>query len=78
VLIQLVGRKRVYVYPNTPPFITPHQLEDIAIFSYELDLPYQSWFDDHAKVFDIGPGEMLSWRSTRRIAWRISIVSASR
>jgi hypothetical protein len=60
-LIQLVGRKRVYVYPNTPPFITPEQLEDIAIFNYELDLPYQPWFDNHAKVFDIGPGEMLSW-----------------
>ena len=60
-LIQLVGRKRVYVYPNTPPFITPEQLEDIAIFNYELDLPYQPWFDDHAEVFDIGPGEMLSW-----------------
>jgi hypothetical protein len=60
-LIQLVGRKRVYVYPSAPPFITPQQLEDIAIFNYELDLPYEPWFDDHAKVFDIGPGEMLSW-----------------
>jgi hypothetical protein len=60
-LIQLVGRKRVYVYPSTPPFITPEQLEDIALFNYELDLPYQPWFDGHARVFDIGPGEMLSW-----------------
>ena len=60
-LIQLVGRKRVYVYPSAAPFITPEQLEDIAIFNYELDLPYQPWFDNHAKVFDIGPGEMLSW-----------------
>jgi hypothetical protein len=60
-LIQLVGRKRVYVYPSAPPFITPEQLEDIAIFNYELDLPYQPWFDDHARVFDIGPGEMLGW-----------------
>ncbi len=60
-LIQLVGRKRVYVYPSTSPFITPEQLEDIALFNYELDLPYQPWFDEHAKVFDIGPGEMLSW-----------------
>lgn len=60
-LIQLVGRKRVYVYPSTPPFITPAQLEDIALFNYELDLPYQPWFDAHARVFDIGPGDMLSW-----------------
>jgi len=60
-LIQLVGRKRVYVYPSTPPFITTQQIEDIALFNFELDLPYQSWFDNHAKVFDIGPGDMLSW-----------------
>jgi len=60
-LVQLIGRKRVYVYPSTPPFVTPEQLEDIAIFNYELDLPYQTWFDSHARVFDIGPGEMLSW-----------------
>jgi hypothetical protein len=60
-LIQLVGRKRVYVYPNTPPFITPEHLEDIALYNVEVDIPYASWYDRHAKVFDIGPGEMLSW-----------------
>ena len=60
-LIQLVGRKRVYVYPNTPPFITPEHLEDIALYNVEVDIPYAAWYDRHAKVFDIGPGEMLSW-----------------
>jgi hypothetical protein len=60
-LIQLVGRKRVYVYPNTPPFITPEHLEDIALYNVEVDIPYAPWYDRHAKVFDIGPGEMLSW-----------------
>jgi hypothetical protein len=60
-LIQLVGRKRVYVYPNTPPFITAEHLEDIALYNVEVDIPYERWYDDHAKVFDIGPGEMLSW-----------------
>ena len=60
-LIQLVGRKRVYVYPNSPPFITPEHLEDIAVYNVEVDLPYQPWYDQHARVFDIGPGDMLSW-----------------
>jgi hypothetical protein len=60
-LIQLVGRKRVYVYPNTPPFITPEHLEDIALYNVEVDIPYAPWYDRYAKVFDIGPGEMLSW-----------------
>jgi hypothetical protein len=60
-LIQLVGRKRVYVYPNTPPFVTREHLEDIALYNVEVDMPYAPWYDDHARVFDIGPGEMLSW-----------------
>ena len=60
-LVQIAGRKRVYVYPNTAPFITPQHLEDIALFDVEVDLPYKDWYDDHAKVLDIGPGQMLSW-----------------
>ncbi len=60
-LIQLAGRKRVYVYPNTPPFITPQHLEDIAVYNVEVDIPYEPWYDNHAKVFDIGPGQMLNW-----------------
>jgi hypothetical protein len=60
-LIQLAGRKRVYVYPNTPPFITLQHLEDIAVYNVEVDIPYESWYDKHAKVFDIGPGQMLNW-----------------
>jgi hypothetical protein len=60
-LVQIVGRKRVYVYPNTAPFITPEHLEDITLFNVEVDLPYKKWYDDHAKVLDIGPGQMLNW-----------------
>lgn len=60
-LVQIAGRKRVYVYPNTAPFITPEHLEDIALFNVEVDLPYQDWYDEHAKVLDIGPGQMLGW-----------------
>ena len=36
-------------------------LEDIAVYNVEVDIPYESWYDQHAKVFDIGPGQMLSW-----------------
>jgi hypothetical protein len=60
-LVQIAGRKRVYVYPNTAPFITPQHLEDITLFNVEVDIPYKAWYDDHAKVLDIGPGQMLSW-----------------
>jgi hypothetical protein len=60
-LIQIAGRKRVYVYPNTPPFIRSRHLEDIALFDVEVDIPYASWYDKHAQVFDLEPGQMLNW-----------------
>jgi hypothetical protein len=60
-LIQIAGRKRVYVYPNTPPFIRLEHLEDIALFDVEVDLPYAPWYDKHAQVFDLEPGQMLNW-----------------
>lgn len=60
-LWQLHGRKRVYVYPNTPPFLTEEQLENIALFEVEVDMHYEAAYDAHAKVFEIGGGEMLHW-----------------
>jgi hypothetical protein len=60
-IVQIAGRKRVYVYPNTPPFLTPQMLEDVAVYNVEVDIPYEPWYDKYAKVFDIGPGQMLNW-----------------
>jgi len=60
-LIQIAGRKRVYVYPNTPPFIRPEHLEDIALFDVEVDIPFAHWYDKHAQVIDLEPGQMLNW-----------------
>lgn len=60
-LWQIAGRKRVYLYPNSAPFITPEQLEDIALFDVEVDMPYAPWYDEHARIFELSPGQMLSW-----------------
>ncbi len=60
-LIQIAGRKRVYIYPNTAPFIKPEHLEEIALFDVEVDIPYEPWYDAHARVFDLEPGQMLNW-----------------
>lgn len=60
-LWQIAGRKRVFLYPNSAPFITPEQLEDIALFDVEVDIPYAPWYDEHAQVFELAPGQMLSW-----------------
>ena len=61
ILVQIAGRKRVFIYPNTAPFITQQHLEDITLFNKEVDLPYRSWYDRHAQVFDLEPGQMLNW-----------------
>ncbi|MCE4222453.1 hypothetical protein HCU64_01700 [Methylobacterium sp. C25] len=60
-LWQIIGRKRVYVYPSSAPFVTPHNLEDIALFDVEVDMPYAPWYDEHAQALDLAPGQMLSW-----------------
>lgn len=60
-LWQIHGRKRVYVYPNAAPFLTPQQLETIALYEVEVDMAYDPAFDADATVFEIGGGEMLHW-----------------
>lgn len=60
-LWQVSGRKRLYVYPNTEPFLRPEDMEKIVLGVTEEEIPYQPWFDDHAKVFELGPGEMVHW-----------------
>jgi hypothetical protein len=60
-LWQIHGAKRVFVYPNTPPFLTPEQLENIALYEVEVDMRYEPGYDRHAKVFEIAGGEMLHW-----------------
>jgi hypothetical protein len=60
-LWQLHGKKRVYVYPSKPPFITPEQLENIALTALEVGMAYEPAYDQHAEVFDIEGGEMLHW-----------------
>ena len=60
-LWQISGSKRVYVYPPVAPFLTPRDLENIALFNVEVDMPYEAWYDEHAVVFDLEPGQMLHW-----------------
>lgn len=60
-LWQLHGRKRVYVYPADEPYLGQKQLEHIALYGVEVDIPYEASFDEAADVFEIGPGEMVHW-----------------
>jgi hypothetical protein len=60
-LWQIHGRKRVYVYPSAPPFISARQLETIALTEVEVDMAYDPAFEKNATMFEIGGGEMLHW-----------------
>lgn len=60
-LWQIHGAKRVYLYPPKAPFLTPRQLEDIALFQVEVDMAYDPAYDASAVVHDLKAGEMLHW-----------------
>lgn len=61
-LWQIHGRKRVYVYPTASPFLTQEHVERVALSGVEVNMPYEPWYDEHAQVFDIEPGDMLHWQ----------------
>lgn len=60
-LVQIHGRKRLYVYPARPPFLTAEQLEAIAVGGVEVDLAYSPEYDRAAQVLDLGPGQLAHW-----------------
>jgi hypothetical protein len=60
-LWQILGRKRLIVFPNHPPFLTQRQLEDIAVMGVEVDLDYSPWFEDYARIVELEPGQMAHW-----------------
>lgn len=60
-LWQIHGRKRVYIYPAEPPFLRARNLEDIALFGIEEELPYEPGFDAKATVIELEPGDMAHW-----------------
>jgi len=60
-LWQITGRKRVWVYPPTSPFLTPEALEDIAYSGLEFKLKYDPAYDREAVVLDLEPGQALTW-----------------
>ena len=61
-LWQIKGRKRVWVYPNSGPFLPDEDIGKIVTNEIEEDvLVYESWFDEYAEVIDLEPGMMAHW-----------------
>jgi hypothetical protein len=60
-LWQIRGEKRLYVYPNTRPFLDPADLENVVRRRQEEELHYEPWFDKHATIVDLKAGDMVHW-----------------
>lgn len=60
-LFHVRGRKRIFVYPREAPFIAARDLERVVSEATTEAIPYDRSFDAGAQVFDLVPGDMLSW-----------------
>lgn len=60
-LWQIEGRKRVYVYPPSAPFLRDTDLEHIALYRDVAMLPFEPWYDEFATITELGPGQMMHW-----------------
>jgi hypothetical protein len=60
-LWQIRGRKRIWIYPATEPFLSPTNIENVICGRGEEEVPYEPWFDDHAEIHELEPGDMLHW-----------------
>jgi hypothetical protein len=60
-LWQIRGRKRIWIYPPTQPFLHPVNVENVVRSLDKEDVPYEPWYDEHAETYDLEPGDMLHW-----------------
>jgi hypothetical protein len=60
-LWQIRGRKRIFIYPASEPFLKPREIENVIRGITEEEVTYHGWYDDHAEVYDLEAGDMLHW-----------------
>lgn len=60
-LFHLVGKKRIWIYPNEGRTLPDEAMEAVALREGAEDLPYRAEFDEDAQVFDLSPGEAVVW-----------------
>ena len=61
-LWQIRGKKRVYIYPNSAPFLKDSEMENIILGRKdEHDISYEDWYDEYATITDLEPGTMYHW-----------------
>lgn len=60
-LWQIVGSKRLFLYPTAEPYLPQAELERIALYGIEVNMGYDPVFDREAFIVDLQPGQMASW-----------------
>lgn len=56
------GSKRVWVYPHFDERFASHEvIEKVCAGLWSEDVPYNNCWDAYALVFDVKPGELLTW-----------------
>ena len=61
-LWHLKGTKKAWVYPADDERLAPQSyIEDIVGQERHENLPYQSWYDEHAFHAELQPGDLVSW-----------------
>ena len=62
ILWHLRGTKRVWVYPHFDErFVSQDVTERVCSGEFSEDVPYDESFDKYALVFDVQPGEVITW-----------------
>lgn len=62
ILWHIRGKKRMYLYPPTQEFLPDDVYQSIITQDLQDDIPYTKGMDKSANVFDLAPGEMISWQ----------------
>ncbi len=60
-LLQLRGRKRVWLYPLDEKHAPGAFIEDMVHMLKEEDLPFENEFDKNATIIDLKPGMGMTW-----------------
>jgi hypothetical protein len=56
------GAKKFWVYPACDDRFTPqHYIEEIIAHERHENMPYESWFDEHAFAVELEGGQAVSW-----------------
>jgi hypothetical protein len=61
VLMHLIGKKRLWVFPNHGKFLEDEAMERVALRETTEDLPYDPAWDQEAQCYDLEPGQTVAW-----------------